>query len=345
MELANSSHFRYNNHGSAPSSRTNSFKNKPRSRGVQKLIDVPRRNSMPDTGGKELLSVKGGTDGEPLRRVRSFKMTSKGIVNRGDTFRQSNSSLASDGSFSEHISHREKHRQRVLSESDSVDFDNANKQATSTSIPNVYRVALCGSVGVGKTALVNQFKTSEYMGGFEISIGDEDDEMTVSVLLDGEESTLEFHDVTENQDLLRTLNVDAYMVVFSVNNPTTFQIAKDNLNKIRKELKINKTIIIVANKIDLVRKRAVPESDAKKLADTYNCKYIETSVALNHQVDELLVGILRQIRLKRNMKPSDVISESTSKPKVKRSGALGLLDRLFARKPKSGSTCDNLYDA
>lgn len=60
------------------------------------------------------------------------------------------------------------------------------------------------------------------------------------------------------QELLKTLSVDAYVVVFSVNNPSTFQIAKDNLNKIRNELKINKIIILVANKIDLVRKRAVP---------------------------------------------------------------------------------------
>lgn len=343
MEIANSSPVKIHN-GSAPPSRTNSFKTKPRARGVQKLIDVPRRNSMPDTGVKDLLSVREGANGEPLRRVRSFKMTSKGIVNRGDTFRESNTSLASDGSFSEQPFHVNRHRQRVQSESEDVESEAVIDAATSTSIPNVYRVALCGSVGVGKTALVNQFKTSEYMGGFEISIGDVEDEMTVSVLLDGEESTIEFHDVTDNQELLKTLRVDAYVVVFSVNNPSTFQIAKDNLNKIRNELKINKTIILVANKIDLVRKRAVPANDARKLADTHCCKYIETSVALNHQVDELLVGILRQIRLSRNKKSPQVNPGSHSKPKVKRSGALGLLDRLFSRKAKSGSTCDNLYD-
>lgn len=85
-------------------------------------------------------------------------------------------------------------------------------------------------------------------------------------------------------------------------------------------------------------------TDARKLADTHCCKYIETSVALNHQVDELLVGILRQIRLSQNKKSPQVNPGSHSKPKVKRSGALGLLDRLFSRKAKSGSTCDNLYD-
>ena len=34
------------------------------------------------------------------------------------------------------------------------------------------------------------------------------------------------------------------------------------------------------------------------MANTYKSKYTETSAALNHNVDELLVGILTQIRLK-----------------------------------------------
>ena len=39
-------------------------------------------------------------------------------------------------------------------------------------------------------------------------------------------------------------------------------------------------------------------TDAKAVASSYDCKYTETSGALNHNVDELLVGILKQIRLK-----------------------------------------------
>lgn len=46
-----------------------------------------------------------------------------------------------------------------------------------------------------------------------------------------------------------------------------------------------------------------------------NCKYIEVSASLNHRVDELLVGIVRQIRkrhqLQRNSPPSNVGSDST----------------------------------
>ena len=82
-------------------------------------------------------------------------------------------------------------------------------------------------------------------------------------------------------------------------------------------------------------------ADGRKLAEHHHCKYIETSVALNHQVDELLVGILRQIRLK--LQPNKQ-GKTDSKPKVKRSGPLALLDRLFGRRSKESSSCDNLYD-
>lgn len=39
-------------------------------------------------------------------------------------------------------------------------------------------------------------------------------------------------------------------------------------------------------------------AEGKLMATSFDCKYIETSVGINHNVDELLVGVLTQIRLK-----------------------------------------------
>lgn len=39
-------------------------------------------------------------------------------------------------------------------------------------------------------------------------------------------------------------------------------------------------------------------TEGKAMATAYDCKFIETSVGINHNVDELLVGLLTQIRLK-----------------------------------------------
>lgn len=88
------------------------------------------------------------------------------------------------------------------------------------------------------------------------------------------------------------------------------------------ELLRTRAIILVANKIDLARSRAVSSQgkrdfmynsnqirlieyffvniyiDGKCLACTFRAKFIEVSVGINHNVDELLAGILTQIRLK-----------------------------------------------
>ena len=59
------------------------------------------------------------------------------------------------------------------------------------------------------------------------------------------------------QENLRHLEADAYVVVFSVNNLETFQIAKDTIHTLQKDMKTKSAIIVVANKIDLVRKRLI----------------------------------------------------------------------------------------
>lgn len=60
--------------------------------------------------------------------------------------------------------------------------------------PPRYRVVMMGDSGTGKTALVSQFMTSEYMHTYDASLDDEFGEKTVSVLLDGEESEMIFID-------------------------------------------------------------------------------------------------------------------------------------------------------
>lgn len=59
------------------------------------------------------------------------------------------------------------------------------------------------------------------------------------------------------QDELDGLQVDAYIVVFSVHDSTSFDTAKQYLHCIRCEMFSDRAIILVANKVDLVRKRQI----------------------------------------------------------------------------------------
>lgn len=78
----------------------------------------------------------------------------------------------------------------------------------------------------------------------------------------------------------------------------------------------------------------------RKLANTCGCKFIETSSGLDHNVDELLVGILAQLQLNpwRNREKSC----KKKKQKVHMGGGQKILKNLLGMKYKSQS-CENLF--
>ncbi|WAR13265.1 RAD-like protein [Mya arenaria] len=100
------------------------------------------------------------------------------------------------------------------------------------------------------------------------------------------------------QDNMENLSLDAFLVVYSITDRSSFDLAVEVLKKLREEVGAYKAIILVGNKSDLVGKRTLSADEGRAAADGYDCKYIETSAALNHRVDELLVGIHKQIMLK-----------------------------------------------
>lgn len=87
------------------------------------------------------------------------------------------------------------------------------------------------------------------------------------------------------------------------------------------------------------------------MSKQYNCKYIETSAALNHHVDELLVGLLSQIRLKQTpgarMEPPSFESKTRAQKagKCGLSGPKKLLNYIFKKQTCKAPTheCEDLF--
>ncbi|XP_048244689.1 GTP-binding protein RAD-like [Haliotis rufescens] len=325
--------------GSAPHSRSCSFRNrqKPSSKELEVQPAMVRRNSMPLVK-PNLLEVpdQGAGDQSPgkgtkLTRVRSFKTTSKGVINRGDSFKKkSTHSLMSTGAVGDG------NRNRTHSGGRGQDPQVGNAGG-------YYKVITLGGTGVGKSTLCRQFMTSEFTG-FEGQEGG--NTMTVAVQLDGVESTLEFFDPVERTISSEQLQVDAYIVVFSITDHASFGVANSIVRYLRVDFGTDRAIILVANKIDLVRKRKVSADEARLCAESFDCKYAETSAALNHHVDELLVGSLSQIRLKLNISTvmPPVVRDNKRKDKKKHHGfARSILNKLFRKSAKKTQSCDNLY--
>lgn len=112
----------------------------------------------------------------PFRRVRSFKSTPKGIINRGDSLKArkgistSQASLDSVGNRASTAEVRPRTYSNASSKASSgVSRDSSLEQDLEQA---QYQVIMVGSQGVGKTALSQQFTTSEYMGNVDTSIGE-----------------------------------------------------------------------------------------------------------------------------------------------------------------------------
>lgn len=91
-------------------------------------------------------------------------------------------------------------------------------------------------------------------------------------------------------------------------------------------------------------------SDGKCLACTYRSKFIEISVGINHNVDELLVGVLNQIRLKAahcghltekdHSQPQWYKSRGVVRASMK---ARQMFTWLFGKEDSKFKNCENLH--
>ncbi|KAK3590300.1 hypothetical protein CHS0354_014270 [Potamilus streckersoni] len=133
--------------------------------------------------------------------------------------------------------------------------------------------------------------------------------------------------------------VDAYLIVYAVDDRKSFEEAVDLLYHLRKELYFHDSIILVGNKTDLVRSRCITKEEGKEIAKTYGCKFKETSNVLNHNIDQVLCGIVKQIRLfkaKDNLAGSEQPQDKCCVTKSK-----SLLNKIF-KIDSSSKSCENL---
>ncbi|XP_058444114.1 probable serine/threonine-protein kinase yakA [Malaya genurostris] len=237
-------------------------------------------------------------------RLRSFSITSHGICNLGDSMRSRRSrsinsvtSASSGGKDRKESGASQKHDTHMESADGSGDNLSAVKEKD-----NAYKVAMLGASGVGKTALTYQFTTSEYICAYDLSLDDDYGQKTVSVLLDGQETDLEIidHPACEMSEeaFCSTYQIDIFVVVYSVVDRGSFKKAEKILNFLKdSEMLLTRGVILVGNKTDLERQREVPCQVARRLAKEIGAKFIETSSGMDYNVDELLVGIVAQVKL------------------------------------------------
>ncbi|XP_049309773.1 GTP-binding protein RAD isoform X1 [Bactrocera dorsalis] len=240
-------------------------------------------------------------DDEDLDRLRTFSASKGGVINRGDSFRRRRSrsnSLAPVSPIHPRLGGGGGIGGSVGGGING-DYTGAQDEPQQQQPVEVFRVEMLGASGVGKQALIQQFRTSDCINAYD---GPECDvaEQNISIILNGIESELKFSTgQQDNKDELE--KADAFLVIYSCIDKESFTRAKHILSRLQDmDLIRTRPIILVANKIDLARSRAVSSQDGKCVACTFGAKFIEVSAGINHNCDDLLAGTLTQIRLKKD---------------------------------------------
>ncbi|XP_061119696.1 GTP-binding protein GEM [Conger conger] len=221
---------------------------------------------------------------------------------------------------------------------------------------NLYNVVLIGENGVGKSALASIFAgAADSMVSDCDLYGGEVCEQTMTV--DGETATLTLLDTWDPQDESKWSQDqcmhagDAYLIVYSITDRASFEKASElriQLRRVRQSEDV--PIILVGNKCDLVRCREVSINEGRACAVVFDCKFIETSAAMQHNVWNMFNGTVRQLRLRHDSKEANARREGLNKrreslpKKAKR-----FLDKIVAKNNKQvafrlrSKSCHDLF--
>ncbi|KAM6968351.1 GTP-binding protein GEM [Aplochiton taeniatus] len=231
--------------------------------------------------------------------------------------------------------------------SSSESFISADDTSNTGGNARPFRVVLIGASSVGKTALASIFAgASDSMETDDCDLyGEEVCEQTFEV--DGDSATVTLLDTWNGEDESTMAEEqcmqtgDAYLLVYSITDRASFLRASELRIALRRHRPAQDTpIILVGNKCDLVRSREVSITEGRHCAMVFDCKFIETSAVMQHNVWAAFHGIVQQLRLRRDSK--EVNTRRRQKHPHKRRESVPLkakrfLDKIVAKNNASAA--------
>ncbi|CAI9734953.1 GTP-binding protein Rheb-like [Octopus vulgaris] len=186
--------------------------------------------------------------------------------------------------------------------------------------PRQRRIAMMGYRSVGKTSLVLRFVTSKFDDTYDPTI---ENTYTKNVTVSGQVYQLEVIDTAGQDEYSVTpndyyMNVDGYILVYSITSQRSLDIIKLIYNKISDmKGKIWVPIVLVGNKTDLEEDRAVTMEDGKKLADEWEIPFLEVSAKTDEvttkdikgsrSVEEVFAQLIKAIQRKESVKDTSCV--------------------------------------
>ncbi|XP_028660558.1 ras-related and estrogen-regulated growth inhibitor [Erpetoichthys calabaricus] len=161
------------------------------------------------------------------------------------------------------------------------------------------KLAIFGTAGVGKSALVVRFLTRRFIWEYDPTL---ESTYRHQVNIDDEAVSMEILDTAGQEDLLqREGHVrwgDGFVIVYDITDRGSFDEVvplKNFLDEIKKPK--NVTLILVGNKADLEHSRKVSTEEGEKLATELACAFYECSACTGEgSINEAFHELCREVR-------------------------------------------------
>ncbi|XP_032895199.1 ras-related and estrogen-regulated growth inhibitor-like protein [Amblyraja radiata] len=198
---------------------------------------------------------------------------------------------------------------------------------------NEIKLAVLGSEGVGKSALIVRFLTKRFIGEYA---SNSECIYKKRLSVDGRQINLEIFDPCsqnlENKSLLTDqMNwADGFVVVYDIGDRSSFISARTLIKQLREtnseiyKRDVTSVIVLVGNKQDLCHVREVREEEGMLFARENKCHFSELSAAEDRQeVGKMFSKAIRNASGNRRRRPSG--SKSMAK----------LINNVFGKRRKS----------
>ncbi|XP_006185413.2 ras-related protein Rab-19 [Camelus dromedarius] len=175
----------------------------------------------------------------------------------------------------------------------------SSARAADENFDYLFKIILIGDSNVGKTCVVQHFKSGVYAEGQQNTIGVD---FTVRALdIDGKKVKMQVWD-TAGQERFRTITQSYYrsahaaIIAYDLTRQSTFESVPHWIHEIEKYGAANLVIMLIGNKCDMWEERHVLFEDACTLAEKYGLlAVVETSAKESKNIDEVFLLMAREL--------------------------------------------------
>ncbi|XP_041350531.1 ras-related protein Rab-43-like [Gigantopelta aegis] len=164
----------------------------------------------------------------------------------------------------------------------------------------LFKIVLIGDAGVGKTCVVQRFKSGSYTEKHGSTIGVDFTMKTLNI--DGKLVKLQIWD-TAGQERFRTITQSYYrsangvIIAYDITKRSSFDNIPRWLEDVKRYAGINIVQLIIGTKNDLESLREVSAEEARSYAQQHGMlTHVETSAKENNNVDDAFLSIAKELK-------------------------------------------------